>query len=202
MFDERIQAEKRTREETERNLREQLHVLEDAILSEERRQREAERKRREQNKRIELEKKEREAKAEQAEKKRQRDELNNCNSPKALQELRELIRVRYELDMEIWRRKDESRSNRDLIQKLMVKSDEVLANIRSRVERWNEGEAFGFEPEEWELAKEIKARLLADGKRIWGDEPPWEVVGSGTGKLPKRPPPHSKRPPPHSKNKA
>jgi len=114
--------------------------------------------------------------------------LINHNTTRALQELRDLIRERYELDMEIYRLRNISYANRDLVIKRMVKSDEILQKIHSIVEIWNPE---SFNETEWPYAEQVKERLLADGKRIWATNPPWPTDAQGG-----RPPPRGNRPPP------
>jgi hypothetical protein len=154
---------------------------------------------------IERQKEEEEKKILKADEKRQRDQLEKHNNPRALQELRDLIRERYELDMEIYRLRNVTPANRDLVIKRMVKSDEILQTIRSIVEIWNPE---SFETIEWSYAEQVKDRLLADGKRIWATDPPWPKDGV-KGRLPpppprrgRPPPPRGGRPPSESRNQA
>jgi hypothetical protein len=120
---------------------------------------------------MKFEEKQLEEKLLQAEKKRDREDLLHCNSAKALHELRNLIRLRYELDMDIWSMRGIGVADRNVVEKKMAKSDEILHLIRSRVENWSAES--GWDELEWEYAAEVKERLLADGKRIWADDPPW-----------------------------
>jgi len=108
------------------------------------------------------------------EKTRQRDEVRNSNSLKALRELRELIRARYELDICVWNARDVLEANRPNVEKKMIQSNAILQDIQSRVQKWSgEDPASGWTPEEWKLAQEVKTRLLAPGKRDWIKEPLW-----------------------------
>jgi hypothetical protein len=101
--------------------------------------------------------------------------VHNCNSTKALRELRELIRARYELDIELWRNRDDLEADRPLWKKKMVQSDAILIEVQARVQKWvHVNEESGWEPEDWTRAEEIKKRLLPPGKRDWVKYPPWE----------------------------
>jgi hypothetical protein len=116
------------------------------------------------------------------EKMRQRDEVRTSNSPEALRELRELIRRRYELDMDIWQSRSKLASTRPLTQRKMVEADGILREILARVEKWDE--ASGWDDEDWDLAEEVKARLEKGGKRDWLKEPPWKGENSGPPRKP------------------
>jgi hypothetical protein len=90
----------------------------------------------------------------------------------ALRNLRELVRTRYELDNEIWRRRDIRGPMRPEIIKKMQRSDAVLAEIQAIVATWEESPGT-WDKKEWELAAEVRDRLLAEGKRKWENNPPW-----------------------------
>ncbi|KAH8647574.1 hypothetical protein BGZ60DRAFT_535249 [Tricladium varicosporioides] len=97
-------------------------------------------------------------------------------SPESLRNLRELIRTRYALDVEIWRLRDVRRVNQPLVIAKMEKADAVLADIISIVLAW-EGTESSWTPSEWEQAMQVKRRLLVDNKRWWlKTGPPWEDV--------------------------
>jgi hypothetical protein len=166
-------------EEQKRKKDEEIQRLQDQLALEEARRLQHEddvlRAEEEERKRI-RELKEAQDKLEQKlkdqEKMRQRDEVRNSNSPKALRELRELIRARYELDMDIWNSRNDFEANRDIVKKKMFQSNAILQDIQSRVQKWSgEDGASGWTPEEWQLAQEVKTRLLAPGKRDWDKEP-------------------------------
>jgi hypothetical protein len=54
----------------------------------------------------------------------------------------------------------------------MARSDEELALIRAIVQGWEKTRL--WTSEEWQLASEIKSRLLSDGKRSWEEETLWD----------------------------
>jgi hypothetical protein len=93
-------------------------------------------------------------------------------SPEALRWLRDLIRTRYDLDMEIWSLRRARRPDRPVVEEKMKKADAILTEIYTMVRTWEENDKL-WTPEEWELAQDIKERILADGKRMWMENPPW-----------------------------
>ena len=183
-----LAQEKQRHEEVTQQLRKEREDWEKARRAEEARQQRVKQKTEAEKRESELQKEGEREKLLQAEKNRQRDQLVNHNTPRALQELRDLIRERYELDMLIYRLRNISLSNRDVVIKRMDKSDEILQKIRSIVEIWNPN---SFDETEWTYAQQVKERLLADGKRIWATDPPWSTDAKG-----RRPPPRGNRPPP------
>jgi hypothetical protein len=90
----------------------------------------------------------------------------------ALRNLRELVRTRYDLDNEIYRMRNVRGPMRPEIIKKMQRADAVLAEIQAIEQTWEESPET-WEKKEWELAMEVKARLLEDGKRRWENNPPW-----------------------------
>lgn len=112
------------------------------------------------------------------------NQQNPSNVPKArtqhqkitareLRELRDLIRYRYKLDVQIWGRRDVKPHSRYLIEVDMRKSDAALASIRRKVEEWDSRAYFASDAE-YRKFGEIKTRLCAPGKRNWMEHPPWE----------------------------
>jgi hypothetical protein len=179
----RLAEEKKQREEVMQQLRKEREDREKARRSEEARQQRVKEKKEAERREIELQKEKEEKMLLQAEKKRQQDQLLNHNTTRALQELRDLIRERYELDMQIYRLRNRTAANRDVVIKLMVKSDEILQKIRSIVEIWNPA---SFDETEWPYAEQVKERLLADGKRIWATDLPWPTDEKGGRPAPRR----------------
>jgi hypothetical protein len=118
--------------------------------------------------RWEAEQKEREEK----DREQQRLEILKLTSPEALRGLRGLIRTRYALDIEIWSLRGARRPNWYIVEDMMEKADAVLMDIHDMVATWEENDGI-WTPQEWELAQDIKARILAEGKRPWKDNPPW-----------------------------
>jgi trichohyalin len=185
---QKLEDEKILRQRTQMQLQRERDEQQKEYLAREAKKQAAEHKRRELQLKMQREEKLLEERRLREEKKRQKEELENRNSSKALQELRELIRARYELDNEIWRRRNHAISNRDLVEKRMVESDEVLQNILSRIEHWNDSPDCGFDEAEWELANDVKERLLEHGKRIWALDPPWPKVAKGQKPVGRGPP--------------
>lgn len=93
-------------------------------------------------------------------------------SPEALRGLRDLIRTRYKLDMEIWSLKGVRKPDRPIVEEKMEMADAILMEIYAVVETWEENDKI-WTPQEWVLAREVKERLLAEGKRWWKNNPPW-----------------------------
>lgn len=93
-------------------------------------------------------------------------------SPEALRGLRDLIRTRYKLDVEIWGLKGVRKPDRPIVEEKMEMADAILMEIYAMVETWEENDKI-WTPQEWVLAREVKERLLAEGKRWWKNNPPW-----------------------------
>ena len=104
------------------------------------------------------------------------------NNPESLRSLREMIRLRYELDMEIWRLRDVRGPDREVVVDKMERADAVMAEIVAMVSGWetNEVDADGkqlWSPYEWDMAKDIQHRILGnkmEDKRHWRTHPPWD----------------------------
>jgi hypothetical protein len=99
-----------------------------------------------------------------------------ANSPEALQHLRELVRQRYELDMEIWQDRNVPARDRDTMVDKMKRADGLLREIQETVRAWK------FDSEVWTedeivIAKDIRDALLEDGKRVWQKQSPWGTTG-------------------------
>lgn len=99
-------------------------------------------------------------------------------SPLEVRELSELIRTRYMLDIKIWNKRYCHTEDRPLIEGFMRRADAALLRIRSTVEAWDNAEAWKF-PADWRRLKDIRAKLDADGKRMWAEHPPWEDQPQG-----------------------
>jgi len=106
------------------------------------------------------------------ERQERRLERLKLTSPEALRGLRDLIRTRYQLDMYIWSLKGARGPDRPLVVDKMEQADAVLLEIYTRVETWEENDGT-WTAEEWKLALQIKERILAEGKRWWENNPPW-----------------------------
>jgi hypothetical protein len=94
------------------------------------------------------------------------------NNPNSLRRLRELIRTRYELDNDIWRMKNVRLVDRPIVTDKMIRADMVMNEIRDIVCTWDNSTG-SWTAEQWELAQEVRNRLLDDGKRNWQQSPPW-----------------------------
>jgi len=126
-------------------------------------QRERERQQQKALAREEFRMKEREA--------RRRERLKQT-TPEALRGLRDLIRTRYQLDMEIWSLKGARGPDRPVVMEKMERADSVLMEIYTMVETWEENEKM-WTPEEWRLAQRIREQVMKEGKRVWENNPPW-----------------------------
>jgi len=93
-------------------------------------------------------------------------------TPDAIHRLRELIRRRYALDSEIWAFRAARRPDRPVVEEKMIEADRILQEIIDTVRSW-EGTEDIWTPTEWPKAMEIRKRVLADGKRWWTNNPPW-----------------------------
>ena len=106
------------------------------------------------------------------ERERERVASLNMISPEAICELRDLIRSRYQLDVDIWALKRTRNPNRPYVLRKMEKADDILMEINTRVESWEENASFWTE-EEWKVAQQIKQRIQLDGKKMWNGQGPW-----------------------------
>ncbi|KAF8846982.1 hypothetical protein BDZ45DRAFT_363427 [Acephala macrosclerotiorum] len=113
--------------------------------------------------REEIQRREREA--------RRRERLKQT-TPEALRGLRDLIRTRYQLDMEIWSLKGARGPDRPVVLEKMERADSVLMEIYTMVETWEENEKI-WTAEEWRLAKRVREQVMQEGKRLWENNPPW-----------------------------
>lgn len=96
-------------------------------------------------------------------------------TPEEVRELRELIRKRYALDVEIWRLKDVKSFQRDYVREKMWRSDAALRRIQDTVESWNHRNYFRTD-RDWNKFQNIRDRVMENGKREWSNHPPWEPV--------------------------
>lgn len=96
-----------------------------------------------------------------------------------LRELRELIRHRYTLDVDIWRQRREPEWNRSQTEEQMIQADAALVKLKQMVKEWDSERNFST-AEEYEQFQEIRKAILAKGKRNWKQEPPWETEETDT----------------------
>ncbi|KAJ4365714.1 hypothetical protein N0V83_008334 [Neocucurbitaria cava] len=103
-----------------------------------------------------------------------------------IRELRDLIRYRYALDVEIWGMRDVKWYQRDTLRTKMTRADAALATIKSTLENWDRAEFFQTDGE-YRRFREIKRRIVDGDKRNWTANPPWE-----RGEIDPRMGPHEK----------
>lgn len=99
-----------------------------------------------------------------------RQEQLRKTTPEALLRMQDLIRTRHELDLEIWRDRHVNKENRDVLMQKGMRADEILQEIYSIVDIWEES---GWDPEEWKVARKIKQNIQDGNQRIWASNPPW-----------------------------
>lgn len=95
-------------------------------------------------------------------------------SPDSLYVLRELIRKKYALDVEIWTLRHVRKRDQGEVEDKMGRADAILQEIRGMVGAWQGSEKTWDSSAEWEMAQEVQGRLLSDGKREWMKDPPWK----------------------------
>jgi hypothetical protein len=177
---EKSEQERIARELESARLREELAVKNAEIARHQRKIEEQERRARQARKEQgEKDLRAREEKlAEEREKKRLDDLRNKRNQrlrstePENLRALRDNVRRKYQLDIDIWAERGVRRPDRPLVEKKMEEADALLDEIVNTVNTWEERDNI-FNPDEWRLAEQVKARLLMDGIRRWADKPPW-----------------------------
>jgi hypothetical protein len=101
-----------------------------------------------------------------------RNKRLKSTEPENLRTLRDNVRRKYQLDIAIWADRGVRRPDRPLVEKKMEEADALLDEILQIVNTWEKSDNV-FTDAEWELAEEIKKRLLVDGKRRWAGNPPW-----------------------------
>ena len=170
--------------EEERNR--EAAVRENARIAEERRKQEVE----DQAKQLAMYKRRRDQELEDQAIQRAKDERNakikkmKESSPETLRDLRELIRNRYQMDVEIWSLRSARKADRPKVLEKMVVADAIMEEIWMTVGTWENQQDGNWTDEEWVRVQEIKARLQSDGKRIWEGNPPWADAGiAGRGRV-------------------
>jgi hypothetical protein len=96
--------------------------------------------------------------------------------PEKLRDLRELIRKRYALDVEIWEKKDIVYGSRSVVQELMDRSDATLREIEDIILDFDSRECFDSEMDHRKFQR-IKDLIFQSGKRDWNQDPPWQNNG-------------------------
>jgi len=92
---------------------------------------------------------------------------------KELFQLRELMRQRYALDLQIWDLRKARPGDRKIVEEKMKKADALLAQIRALVLSMDHRDYFKSDVEYRKL-KEIRTRILAGEKRHWVKNSPWD----------------------------
>jgi len=93
------------------------------------------------------------------------------------QDLRELIRLRYALDVELGRHQalqDIMAADRHLIMPKMQKADALMRKIRNLCKSMDNPHIFES-TEQYKTFQDIKRRVDQPGKRVWCQNPPWNV---------------------------
>jgi hypothetical protein len=96
-------------------------------------------------------------------------------TPEALYNLRGLVRMKYQLDIEIWGLRWTRGPDRHIVERKMDMADAVLLEIITMVDSWEESDTT-WTQQEWKLAQMVKERIEKGGKRTWANNPPWREV--------------------------
>ncbi|KAF2188026.1 hypothetical protein K469DRAFT_628283 [Zopfia rhizophila CBS 207.26] len=99
-----------------------------------------------------------------------------------LRDLRDLIRTRYALDVEIWNLRHVKAFNRQKVHDKMRRADAALAKIERTVLSMDHIEFFE-DPADYRKLQDIKVRVLEGGKRHWAVHPPWQELPYGQRSL-------------------
>lgn len=182
----RQQQEQEREQERERK----KELLNTQLALEERRLQEIERNRELENTRLALQQREREEKvrlqaeqlktqiegdrlAREARQRKEKQKKIKEASPETIRSLRELIREKYRLDVEIWGLRGARKPDRWLVELKVEKADAVVKEIMAMVKVWEDNTDGSWDPKEWERVQDIRKRLLSGGMVIWADNPLW-----------------------------
>ncbi|MCJ1344558.1 hypothetical protein MMC31_002761 [Peltigera leucophlebia] len=165
------QAHQREMEQAEQQLRSTRLAQEELKRREEERQNFERRKKGLEEKRLERE----------ARQRQNRQRKIKEASPETLRSLRELIRLKYQLDVEIWGLRGARRPDRWLVEQKMEKADAVLEEIMTMVRVWEHNTDGSWDAAEWERVQDIRRRLQTGGIRIWADSPLWSEARDSGG---------------------
>jgi hypothetical protein len=102
-------------------------------------------------------------------------------TPEELRDLREMIRQRYQLDVQIWSERFLRERDRDITQAKIKQAEALMTKIRRTVITWNKPEYFEHGTGDYESFQEISRRIHSPGKRDWVNEPPWLAANRGFG---------------------
>jgi len=100
------------------------------------------------------------------------EDIERNNNTKALRKIKDLLRQKYKLDVEIWRDRKSLPHNRPKVLKKMAQADLILQDIITAVSLWDNSTDL-YSPEEWEIAEVIRRRIFKEGKKVWANRPPW-----------------------------
>lgn len=103
---------------------------------------------------------------------KRRAQRRAMTEPENLRALRDQVRRKYQLDIDIWAERGVRKPDRPLVQKKMDEADDLLTEIINTIKMWEAQEGM-FNAEEWKYAQQVKTRLLQDGIRRWADKAPW-----------------------------
>jgi hypothetical protein len=98
-----------------------------------------------------------------------------------LRDLKELIRRRYALDVEIWEMRDVYECGRPKVREKMAKADATLKQIHNIVLEMNNPDLFE-DPKDYKKLQTIKDMLDKPGKQDWANNPPWVELPAGTSR--------------------
>lgn len=90
-----------------------------------------------------------------------------------LRELKDLIRHRYSLDVELWHNRYNDNWSQYLQEEKIRKADATLVQLKRMVRDMDRRDNFET-AEEYKMFKEVRDRILEKGKRNWTDNPPWK----------------------------
>jgi len=93
-----------------------------------------------------------------------------------LSELGDLIRKRYQLDIQIHSERFLRPRDRDITQAKIREADALLSKIGRTVLSWDRPDFFEQGTGDYEAFQEVAERVLRPGKRDWVTEPPWSAV--------------------------
>lgn len=96
-------------------------------------------------------------------------------TPESIRRLREIIRLRYALDTEIWSLREAKSYSRGYLNKNIMRSAAVMENIKQTLQDWVRREYFSTDLEHVKF-QEIKRRLIGGHEANWLDKPPWKYV--------------------------
>jgi hypothetical protein len=94
-------------------------------------------------------------------------------TPEKLRELRELIRLRYELDNTIWTLRGVRVPDRYIVEAKIIKADAALKAIEEKIEIWEDTSRDIWTDVEWAKFEQVRDRIRLPGKRLWKTKAPF-----------------------------